>query len=171
MGLATILLGACMHLVAAVSQQFPRSPPLHAPPDIPPLLAPLIRNSDSSCGLLSRKWKDPRPSLSQPLKSSQRDDVIVFGCQSTTRPLSLSLSSVKSIIRGCSFHAPRSGQQILRVSSLAPSLCEMRVSGWSLSCPICVRFCVQEGIGEQYWISVNTGRQWLRFERTPGPSI
>ena len=97
MGLAMILLGACMHLVAAVSQQFPRSPPLHAPPDIPPLLAPLIRNSDSSCGLLSRKWKDPRPSLSQPLKSSQRDDVIVFGCQSTTLPLSLSLASNLSL--------------------------------------------------------------------------
>ena len=66
-------------------------------------------------------------------------------------------NSVKSVTRGCSFHAPRSGQQI--VSSLANvfTLCakiEMRESGWSLSCPIWVGFGEQERIGGQYLISV-----------------
>ena len=121
-----------VHLVAVVSQQFPCPSLLSPPTSIHPSpfgSIPFERLTHRA-GFFQGNGKIPHPNPQSP----QRDDVIVFGCQSTARSLSHAGIASNLSLGVAPFTLQEAGNRLHRLS-LARSLCEMHASGRSLSCP------------------------------------
>ena len=123
-------------------------------PNIPLRLHP-SRKSDSSRRLLSRKWQDPSPHPPPNPQSSQRDDVTVFGCQSTTRSLSPSrpLSVASNLSLGVApFTLQEAGNRLTR-----PSL-DLLCAGCTIVGGLrALRLCGQEKIGGRAIFDLGNG--------------